>query len=671
VAISRMQRATFLAPRDVAEDLPAFLQQLGLVHVEDFAVRLPEAELERGRESVEVAQSHLKQIDLVESVFKEFAPAAEGFFAGLVNAPMRVREEDVRRAVHEFDLASVSLECRRGADAHRRLRREMDEAEAEVAALEFFARLPFGLADLHSLRAVGVWIVSLIEARWDALREDEWVREHLAVQELFRRKGTVHACVVSVAAEAEEAQAALKRYETAARPLPKPEGPEGERLEGLRRRLDELRRQADAQVARIAELAEGRRQVALLRAHWEAERARVAAANRAGASARIVVLTGFVRARDAAKLREALARRFPRATLLLEKPTADDNVPISLDMGPVLRPMRFLVRMFGLPDYFSFDPTPYLSLSFLIFFGCCFGDVFYGLMLCAVAGYLAWQARMYEGHYDLCMLLLYGGVATVVVGVLTGTWAGDLWQAKYLGEGNLLLRIKDATALVDPLERAVLVLLLVLGLGVLTQLYGIVLKGYGLLRRGDVAGAVFDAGLWLLALPAFLVVVSKLFFPTPVVLFRIATIVFAVACVGLVLTQGRKEPTLAGKAVTGLVSLYGILGGYGCVTFIGDMLSYARLLALGLTTAIIGMSINVMADLVRGVPYVGGLLFVATLVLGHTFNFAVCILGAFVHSARLIFLEFFSRFYSAEGVPFRPLSLSTDKVLVVRSECGE
>jgi V/A-type H+-transporting ATPase subunit I len=671
VAISRMQRATFLAPRDVAEDLPAFLQTLGTVHVEDYAARLPEDELDRLREPADVARSHLKQIDLVEGVFSEFAPATGGFFAGLVNAPLRVAEDEVRRAVHEFDLASVSSECRHASDAYRRLQRQIEAIEAEIAALEFFARLPVSLADIRSLRSVRVWVVRLIEAKWDAFQADEWVREHLACEEIARGQGAVNACVVAVAAEAEEAEAALKRQDALVRPLPDLDTSEGERLVELRTQAAELREQARKHVERIAELAEGRRQVALLRAHWEAELARIEAMNRAGASARLVVMTGYVRARDAAGLQEALAQRFPRATVLLEKPTGEDNVPVSLELGPVLRPMRTLVHMFGMPDYFSFDPTPYLSLSFLIFFGCCFGDVFYGLMLCAVAGWLAWKARRYEGHYDLCMLFLYGGLATIVVGVLTGTWAGDLWQAKYLGEGNLLLRIKEATALVDPLDKAVLVLLVTLGIGVVTQFYGIVLKGYGLLRRGDVAGAVFDAGLWLLALPSFLIVVSKLFFPTPAALFHAGAAVFTMACIGLVLTQGRKEESLAGKLITGLVSLYGILGGYGCVTFVGDMLSYARLLALGLTTAIIGMSINVIANLVRGAPLVGGLLFVAVLVLGHVFNFAVCILGAFVHSARLIFLEFFSRFYSAGGVPFRPLTLSTDKVLVVGNESGE
>ena len=663
-----MKRITFLAPRDVAEDLPGFLQKLALVHLEDFTTRLPADELARGRESSAAAESHLKQIELVESVFAQFAPAKKGFLAGLVNAPLLVEAEEVHRTVREFDIEPFYRECRHAFETHREFQRRIEHAEAEMATLEFFRRLPFRVADARALRRTAVWVGSFNEIKWDAFGADEWAREHLAVEELFRRRRTVYAAIVAVDAERAEAAAVLKRHDFAQRPLPELDGPEVERLDELRAQVEDLRVRSDELVRRIVALAEQRRRVALLRVHWEGELARVEAANGSGATARIVIFTGYVRAKDAPRLGAALEKKFPRVSLLLEDPTPEDHVPVSLELGPVVRPMRMLVGMFGMPDYFSFDPTPFLSISFLVFFGSCFGDVFYGLMLCGVAGFLAWKARRYGGGLlDLCMILLYGGISTMIVGMLTGTWAGDLWKPEYLGEGNLLLRIKNATAIVDPLDKAVLVLLISLLLGVMNQLYGVTLKGYGLLRRGDVAGALFDAGLWLIALPAFLVVVSKLFVPTPAWLFQGGVVVLLAAAVGLVLTQGRKEPSLAGKAITGLVSLYGILGGYGCVTFVGDTLSYARLLALGLTTAIIGMSVNVMADLVRDVPVAGGVLFVVVLVVGHTLNFAVCILGAFVHSARLIFLEFFGRFYDAQGVRFRPLSLSTDRALVVDS----
>jgi V/A-type H+-transporting ATPase subunit I len=260
------------------------------------------------------------------------------------------------------------------------------------------------------------------------------------------------------------------------------------------------------------------------------------------------------------------------------------------------------------------------------------------------------------------MMFAYCGASTMIFGALSGSWAADL--PDYLGEGNAWSRVADALAVVKPLDKAVALLMVCLGIGVANQLYGICLKGYGLIRRGKVAAAVFDAGLWLLALPGFLIVVSPLFLPTPGGLFRVGLAVFGAGAAGLVLTQGRHEKGFFARAVTGLVSLYGILGTYGCVSFIGDMLSYSRLLALGLTTSIVGMSFNIIAELVRGVPYAGVALFALVVVFGHLFNFAVSILGSFVHPARLIFLEFFNRFYEGGGVRFAPLSLDTDRVQV-------
>jgi V/A-type H+-transporting ATPase subunit I len=371
-----------------------------------------------------------------------------------------------------------------------------------------------------------------------------------------------------------------------------------------------------------------------------------------------------VRAADISRLEAALEREAPGATAIYSDPTPQEKVPVSLSTPKLVKPVRFLIDMFGLPDYFSFDPTPYLALSFLTFFGMCFGDVVYGIMLCAIAGYLAMKARKYEGLHNFCMLFFYCGISTIIFGVLTGSWASDLWKPEYLGEGNPLLWLKERTALIDPLDKAVLLLVICVGIGVVNQLYGIALRGYGLLRRGDVAGALFDAGLWLIMLPGFVIVAAALFTAEPKWLFRLGLGMMAAAGIGLVLTQGRQEKGFLAKFLTGLVSLYGIMGSYGCVSFIGDTLSYTRLLALGLTTSIVGMSFNIIAKLVREIPAVGLILFIAVVIFGHLFNFAVSLLGSFVHPARLIFLEFFGRFYEAGGQRFKPLSLDTHEVVV-------
>jgi V/A-type H+-transporting ATPase subunit I len=660
-----MKRVTFLVARERSDELATALQKLGLVHFEDAVERVASEEMARERVSPEAAEGVLNEIEQVESVFNEFAPVKRRFLESLVNAPARVQVEEVRRTVHEFDIERLSQQCRRISEAVRELARSLESVETERDAVAFFARLPFELEDLRALRREGVWVGRFTEQKWSRFSADPWVQEHLAAEPLLREKRAVYACVVSLKAEQEEAQRLLKQYEFVERPVPATDKPAAERLGELEREAEELRSRLDEQRRHVADLAVSRRRVEVLKAHWTAERARVEALNSAALSRRIAVLSGFVRDRDTARLQKAMRREAPDVSLLFSDPTPQDSVPVDLQLNAIAKPMSFLVHMFGLPDYFSFDPTPYLSLSFLLFFGFCFGDVVYGLMLCALAGYLAWKARQYEGHYDLCMLFLYAGISTTIVGVLTGTWAADLWDPKYLGEGNFLLRLKERTIVVDPLDKPVLMLLVALGLGVLNQLYGVALKGYGLLRRGQVLDAVFDAGLWLLMIPAFLITSSKLFFPVPAWLFHAGVALLAVAGLALVLTQGRHEKALSAKLITGLVSLYGILGSYGCVAFLGDMLSYSRLIALGLTTSIIGMSFNIMAGLLRGVPVVGVALFVLLLVGGHVFNFAVSILGAFVHSARLIFLEFFSRFYEATGLRFRPLSLSTDRVTVV------
>jgi len=140
---------------------------------------------------------------------------------------------------------------------------------------------------------------------------------------------------------------------------------------------------------------------------------------------------------------------------------------------------------------------------------------------------------------------------------------------------------------------------------------------------------------------------------------RVGIVMFAGGALGLILTQGRSAPGIGGKIFGGVMSLYGIVGTYGLTAFIGDTMSYSRLLALGLTTSIVAYSFNLMAGLLRPIPYVGIVLFIVVVVIGHLFNFTISVLGAFVHSMRLIFVEFFGRFYEGGGRPFKPLSFDS------------
>src|SRR5690606_9890365 len=207
----------------------------------------------------------------------------------------------------------------------------------------------------------------------------------------------------------------------------------------------------------------------------------------------------------------------------------------------------------------------------------------YGLMLTALGGYIAMKTRMYEGVYNFGRLLFFAGISTTICGVLFGSWLGDLYNPTYLGEDNLLLRIKDTFMIMDPLADPVGMLVLALSLGMLNQFYGIALKAYGAARVGDWVTAACDGLFWLITLPGLVIMISKVFVELPPAVFNLGVGMFVVGAIGLVLTQGREAKGLVAKLGTGIVSLYGIVGSYGCTAFIGDTLSYCRLLALALT----------------------------------------------------------------------------------------
>ncbi len=415
-------------------------------------------------------------------------------------------------------------------------------------------------------------------------------------------------------------------------------------------------REAEAELTRLGPL---RSQVELALGHEEGTLETARAVGKMAATGRAAVMVGYVRAREAEMLKAALAREMPDASLVLEAPAAGDDVPVSLTNRAFFRPAQFLVEMFGLPSYHAFDPSAFLMLSFVLFFGICLGDAIYGLVMLAMCLALRARYREYPGLCNFFTLLAYGAVSTFLVGAATATAAADL-PARLFGSQSIF-----ANWPADPLKKPVAALGVALALGIANQFWGIAMKFRGLWLQGDKWGALFDAGLWFLLLPGLVLLMVGQVSPELAAAGAIGGWMALAGALGLVLTQGRNEKSLVGKVVVGLVSLYGIVGSYGCVAFIGDTLSYSRLLALGLTTTIVGMAVNIIAELVKlDVAVLGTVLFLAVMAGGHLFNLLISGLGAFIHAARLIFVEFFGRFYEPGAQRFAPLGATGSRIRI-------
>jgi V/A-type H+/Na+-transporting ATPase subunit I len=689
MAIDRIKKVTIVSPRRSSKRLLKTINQLGLMQVTELKAiqESEEPSLQSCDVSTEEVDERLHQIDVILNLINVFSPETQGFVQGLAPVPLVTSQQELNSVLRSLDLEQAFARASELDDAYRSAERVIGEIENELKELDPLSDLPFSLADFNFPERTRL-VLGYLSRKYLALLDDRtepWSRVAWEAVATAPFRGTaasseggeerIRMVFATRAEDSDDLRKALAAMEFDEIQLPKLSKRVSERIDELRSDLAEYKHKADDVAEKVGSLtpgqsaAEGRRSFLILKAYWLNVKNTQLASTKGIQGKWVHVLGGYIRERDAQKILAAMGQEFPDSEVTIQDPGPEDDVPVSISVPYAFRPLQVLVEMFGLPPYKSFDPTPFIQVNFYLFFGICFSDVFYGIMLTAFSAYLARKTRTYKGLNNFSRILLYGGMSSILFGALTGSWFGDLYKPEYLGEGNFLQRMAEALTVIDPMSKTILALVCALGIGVLNQFYGICLRMYGAMRNRDWMGAFSDGICWLITLPGFLIIASRLITDVPHGLFSIGLWLFSIGAVLLILTQGRDSKNPFARLGLGLVSLYGIMGSYGISAFMGDTLSYCRLLALGLTTSIVAMSFNMMGGMVKETPYVGTILFVLLLVIGHVFNFAISVLGAFVHSMRLIFVEFFGRFYETGSRPFQPLGF--DSAACIMKGSGE
>ena len=652
-----MKRVTVLMPAGALPGFAEHLHRLSVLHISSIDEELPEHFQPALVENLE-ARENSARLEQVVSFCESWGAGKRSFLESIFPAKTCATEALIREAAARTNPEKLHQRAGQLRAERDRLLQRLSALEKEADRLRVFGPVelpPSRLSGLKRLKLV------LVKAAKPIVEQMQRSCPQALAWEPF--SGELHWLAYPPGDEA--AASWMASLGLVPEDLPPLEIPARERLQQIAEERDHLQ-------AEVAALEEASREYArqfvdyeLALGYWQAELHRTEGLRRVLRSPRLGVVRGYLPAKELQSF-AAMVRIDYQGELLAEDPHPGDPVPIKLTMSSFFRPVRLLVDMFGVPDYFSIDPTPFLTLTFLVFFGICFGDAIYGLMLIAVALLLRQKFRQQEGLRAFFTLFLYCGISTVIFGALTGSWLGDLSDPKYLGENNFLLRLKESFPYFDPLSNPMLGLVIAIGIGVLNQFYGILMLIWRNLRRHDIKGALFDGVLWYFYLGGLVLLLAGMFGSLPPLVSRIGLYALAVGAVGLVLTQGRDQPTIPGKIMQGVISLYGIMGSYGATSFIGDALSYSRLLALGLTTTIIGMAFNIMASILGAMPYIGIFLFIGVAAFGHIFNFLMSIIGSFVHPTRLILLEFFGRFYEAGGIRYQPFGFRTERVEVIR-----
>lgn len=337
----------------------------------------------------------------------------------------------------------------------------------------------------------------------------------------------------------------------------------------------------------------------------------------------------------------------------ITEPAEGEEPPVLLETTKFAFPFQAITEMYSLPSYEGFDPTNIFAVFYALFFGIMLSDAGYGAIL-TIACWVILKKYPLEGTMEkMFKMFLMCGVFTVFWGVMFGGYFGDLFQVWASTVFGKTIEIKALWF--NPMDDPTKLLIFSLLFGCVHLFIGMGIDMYMKIKRGHVMDAILDQVPWyMVIIGAGCWLGGSAISPALVKPGMILTIAGLVV---LLLTGGRHSESIIGKVAGGLSSVYGITG------WISDILSYARLLALGLATGVIASVVNLLGSMI-GTGFKGAIALLIIGIFGHVFSMAINVLGAFVHSSRLQYVEFFGKFYEDGGEPFHPFLRNTSYVKI-------
>ena len=378
-------------------------------------------------------------------------------------------------------------------------------------------------------------------------------------------------------------------------------------------------------------------------------------------SRRVFYLEGYIPETSAQALASQLESRFDAAVEIndLKK---KEKPPVLLKNNAFATPLEGITESYSLPGKKEIDPTFISACFYYILFGIMLSDAGYGLLLVLGTAFILWKfgRTMEAGMKKFMQMFLLCGISTTFWGIMFGSFFGDAVSVigtTFLGKGEGF-GLKPVWF--EPLSEPMRMLTFCFILALIHMFVGLGAKAYMLLKEGKVMDMIYDVVLWYVLLIAC--VVFLLTVPTMADMLGVSTlsatwqkpagILMAVSAVGIILTGGRESKNWFKRILKGLYSLYGIS------SWLSDILSYSRLLALGLATGVIATVFNSMGSMGGNSPG-GVIMFIIVFLIGNVLNLAINALGAYVHTNRLTYVEFFGKFYEGGGTAFRPFAVNT------------
>lgn len=662
MAVLKMQRISICALKRDRKAILEKLQSLGVLEVnhileedDDFR-KMDTAGQKAGFEKAAAAAD--QALDILE----KYVPEKKSMFASLEGKELIEPERE--RAVQERRRELLKT-ARTLYDLDRERAEQLGliaKMENSIESLTPWLGLDVPLKALNTRRTVmfpGTMPAgTTAESVWQVLAEKAPEAEGADVHIISSEQSMVYLAVICLKEDAAKVEEALRSAGFARPSQMWDEAPADEKKK-LEEQIAQCREQIGEIEKKIGELADQREDLKIAADYYRIRADKYAVLGQLPQSERTFVISGYIPECEAKRVAEYLTGKYDCA-VDVEELKEDEEAPVILKNNPFSANMEGIVESYGLPHKGEMDPTTIMSFFYVFFFGMMLSDAAYGALVSIVCGILVWKfPRMSAGMKKSLKLFFYCGLSTLVWGILFGGYFGnivDIVSSKFFGT-TVTVPAVWFIPLDDPMKLLVYSLLF----GVIHLFVGLGIKGYLCLKDGKVMDFFCDVVLWFLLLVGLILMLlpsdifasiaqTQIVFPAAVN--TLAKVLAAGGAIGIVLMSGRENKNPALRIALGAYDLYNITG------WLSDVLSYSRLLALGLATGVIASVINQMGSMLPN-NVIGIIFFIVIFIIGHALNLAINLLGAYVHTNRLQFVEFFGKFYEGGGRPFEPFKENT------------
>ena len=662
MAVMPMQRIGIYALKSRRKPILELIQRRGVVEIhaekaEDAVFRQTDTAPAKARfeNNTSTLQAALEALDKLEPEKKSLLAPLEG----RTPIPLSRYEETAGAAGKTLRAASrVNALWKKCADDHAEILR----LEAQIRMLEPWSRLDV------SMRTTGTASTAAFIGSFPAEYTEEALKAEIArgapeidgVAVEVLSAGTQQTCAFLLCHASNGAKLeAFLRSIGFTYPADRSKKPPQARMQDLNARIEKLRAEIDGAEAEIRTYAALRGAMQYTIDYFSMRIEKYDVLGRLWQSPHVFVITGYIPAESAPALEKELTEKF-EAYVELETPAEDEDVPVKLKNNAFAAPVEGVLESYSMPGRKEIDPSTLMAVFYYFLFGMMLSDAGYGLIMvigCGIA--LAKFKNMEESLRKFLKMFLYCGISTVFWGAMFGSFFGD--AVTVIGKTFFNIDIAIPALWFTPLNEPMRLLLFSFLIGVIHLFAGLGAQFYQLARQGLWKDAIFDVVFWymlvgggilyLLSMQMFADMVS-LGFTLPAAVGTAGAIAAGIGAVGIVLTAGRESRSPFKRLLKGLYGLYGVSG------YLSDILSYSRLLALGLATGVIASVFNQMGAMLGNSP-AGVAVFVFAFLVGHTLNLGINVLGAYVHTNRLQFVEFFGKFFEGGSRKFNPFSAKT------------